>query len=125
MHSVTRPFSELTVFWQPPMKAETYIHRSGRTGRAGKTGVCVTFYTVKQQWGVTNIERHAGLKFERLGVPQPGDLIRASATEITSTLDKVRTHPTFSTAHCSTADSIPCRRSIPRCCRTSKRWRGH
>ena len=33
---------------EPPERAEDYIHRSGRTGRAGKKGTCITFYTPKQ-----------------------------------------------------------------------------
>ena len=39
---------ELVIQSKPPMRMngktdlETYVHRSGRTGRAGKTGVCVT-----------------------------------------------------------------------------------
>jgi len=39
---------ELVIQAKPPIKlsgnadTESYVHRSGRTGRAGKTGVCVT-----------------------------------------------------------------------------------
>jgi len=32
---------------QPPTTTDAYIHRSGRTGRAGKPGVCVTMYGYK------------------------------------------------------------------------------
>lgn len=28
----------------PPMNTEDYIHRAGRTGRAGKKGTCLTFF---------------------------------------------------------------------------------
>merc|ERR1712137_476772 len=33
----------LVIQTEPPRDHETYIHRAGRTGRAGKTGRCVTF----------------------------------------------------------------------------------
>ena len=33
---------ELVIQCEPPKDPETYIHRSGRTGRAGATGICVT-----------------------------------------------------------------------------------
>lgn len=32
---------------EPPQDVDSYIHRSGRTGRAGKKGACFTFYTRK------------------------------------------------------------------------------
>ena len=41
------PGVDLVVQVEPPKDAETYIHRSGRTARAGRSGVCITFYTLK------------------------------------------------------------------------------
>lgn len=43
------PSVDLVVQVEPPKEAETYIHRSGRTARAGKNGTCITFYTMKQK----------------------------------------------------------------------------
>ena len=40
-----------------PHDAESYIHRIGRTGRAGQTGVAVTFVTPKDQEYLALIER--------------------------------------------------------------------
>lgn len=42
------PEVDLIVQLEPPKEIDTYIHRSGRTGRAGKKGVCLTFYTKTQ-----------------------------------------------------------------------------
>lgn len=39
------PHVDLIVQLEPPKIVEDYIHRSGRTGRAGRKGICVTFYT--------------------------------------------------------------------------------
>lgn len=39
------PNVDLVIQLQPPKEVETYIHRSGRTARAGKAGVCITFYS--------------------------------------------------------------------------------
>lgn len=36
------PNVELVIQVEPPVSTENYIHRSGRTGRAGKEGICVT-----------------------------------------------------------------------------------
>jgi len=41
------PSVDLVVQVEPPKDAETYIHRSGRTARAGRSGTCITFYTIK------------------------------------------------------------------------------
>ena len=38
---------------------------------------------------VEDIERTAGIKLERVGIPQPEDVIRASAKDILSNLDEV------------------------------------
>ena len=43
------PNVDLVIQLQPPNDVETYIHRSGRTARAGKSGVCITFYSKKTQ----------------------------------------------------------------------------
>lgn len=43
------PSVDLVVQVEPPKDVETYIHRSGRTARAGKNGTCITFFTMKQK----------------------------------------------------------------------------
>lgn len=40
----------LVIQVEPPRDPETYIHRSGRTGRAGATGTSVTFCTPREQY---------------------------------------------------------------------------
>jgi superfamily II DNA/RNA helicase len=45
---------------EPPKDPETYIHRSGRTGRAGHTGVCITLVGRKHEERIPWIERKAG-----------------------------------------------------------------
>lgn len=34
---------------------ESYVHRSGRTGRAGRKGMCITLYTPRQRGGLGEI----------------------------------------------------------------------
>mgnify|MGYP001947070619 CR=1 FL=1 len=56
------PNVDLVIQIEPPKEVETYIHRSGRTARAGASGTCITFYTSKTKSLVEDIERHAGIK---------------------------------------------------------------
>lgn len=42
------PQIDLIIQMQPPSTTDAYIHRSGRTGRCGKTGICVTLYNDKE-----------------------------------------------------------------------------
>jgi len=52
------PEVDLVICCNPPKDYESYIHRSGRTGRAGRTGVCVCFYKPQEAWGIAGLERN-------------------------------------------------------------------
>lgn len=56
---------DLVVNYDLPQKPETYVHRIGRTGRAGKKGLAISFATPKESYRVNGIEEHTGTKFER------------------------------------------------------------
>lgn len=83
------PNVDLVIQIEPPQEAETYIHRSGRTARAGNSGTCITFFTKKTQILVQQIEERAGVKLKLIGAPQPEDVIRASSKGILKKLDGV------------------------------------
>jgi ATP-dependent RNA helicase DDX21 len=74
---------QLVVQCEPPRDAETYIHRSGRTGRAGNTGISVLFFDRKKEYMIPQIERKAGFRFERIAAPQPADIAKASGNTAT------------------------------------------
>uniref|UniRef100_UPI0013E3254F DEAD/DEAH box helicase n=1 Tax=Paenibacillus kobensis TaxID=59841 RepID=UPI0013E3254F len=48
-----------------PQDAETYIHRIGRTGRAGNEGMSVTLTTARDSGAMAHIERALGTTVER------------------------------------------------------------
>eukprot|EP00892_Ulva_mutabilis_P003553 jgi/Ulvmu1/156/UM001_0160.1 len=70
---------ELVIQMNPPRDPETYIHRSGRTGRAGATGICITLCSRNREDLVPYIEKKAGFTFERIGPPQPKDMAAIAA----------------------------------------------
>jgi ATP-dependent RNA helicase DDX21 len=80
---------DLVIQIEPPKDTETYIHRSGRTARAGKSGTCITFYTKKTYEFVQRIEEQAGIKLKRIGVPQAEQVIKASSRGILNNLTDV------------------------------------
>ena len=83
------PEVDLIVQLDPPKDVDSYIHRSGRTARAGRQGVCVTFYTKKQISLIERIEMKANLKFKKVGAPQPIDILKSSIKDISIGLKDV------------------------------------
>lgn len=49
-----------------PADAESFIHRAGRTGRAGKHGVASTLFTRDQHTDLLQLERTLGIRMERV-----------------------------------------------------------
>ena len=47
-----------------PDKPETYVHRIGRTGRAGVQGVAMCFCTPEQRKELKDIQRFTGIKMQ-------------------------------------------------------------
>ena len=53
-----------------PEQIDTYVHRIGRTGRAGKRGTAVSFVTSEEEFLVREFELRTGLKIEKRNVPE-------------------------------------------------------
>ncbi|KAH9678161.1 DEAD-box ATP-dependent RNA helicase 7 [Citrus sinensis] len=79
---------QLIIQCEPPRDVEAYIHRSGRTGRAGNTGVAVMLYDPRKS-SVSKIERESGVKFEHISAPQPADIAKAAGVEAAETITQV------------------------------------
>jgi ATP-dependent RNA helicase DeaD len=56
--------------YQLPDEIETYTHRSGRTGRAGKLGTSIVIITKSELRKIASIERIIKQKFEEKTIPQ-------------------------------------------------------
>ncbi|GAC1418764.1 MAG: DEAD/DEAH box helicase [Flavisolibacter sp.] len=59
-----------------PDDVEVYTHRSGRTGRAGKTGVCMSIVHAREVSKIRQIERMVQVPFHRLEIPSGKDVCR-------------------------------------------------
>ncbi len=67
-----------------PEVAENFIHRVGRTGRAGGSGVASTLFVKEQRTDLFQLERALGLKMERIRpdgtAHQPKEHVRPNST---------------------------------------------
>lgn len=82
------PNVDLIVQFNPPKNTETYIHRSGRTARAGASGTCVTFYNGSQFHMVEQIVRESGINLE-----QVENLSKLDLTPVNSEVAESATRP--------------------------------
>ncbi len=71
-----------------PEIAENFIHRVGRTGRAGERGVASTLFSRDQRSDFDQLERTLGIRMERMqtetNLPKRQDQTRAGADRMTS-----------------------------------------
>jgi ATP-dependent RNA helicase DeaD len=62
--------------YELPDDVEVYTHRSGRTGRAGKTGVCMSIVHTRETGRIRQIERMVQVPFHKLEIPSGKDVCR-------------------------------------------------
>jgi ATP-dependent RNA helicase DeaD len=62
--------------YELPDDVEVYTHRSGRTGRAGKTGVCMSIVHGRELFKIKQIERMIQVPFHKLEIPSGKDVCR-------------------------------------------------
>jgi len=63
-----------------PWHPDDYIHRIGRTGRAGATGRAFTFVTPEDAEAIANVEKLAGMKIPLFELDKQGDLDDSAPT---------------------------------------------
>ncbi|MCF6352762.1 MAG: DEAD/DEAH box helicase [Cyclobacteriaceae bacterium] len=59
---------------QLPDQLESYTHRSGRTGRAGKKGISLAFINPREGRRITELEKRIKVTFEKIEVPTVEEL---------------------------------------------------
>lgn len=70
-----------------PQDPESYVHRIGRTGRAGNTGVAMTFITPREFRQLKLIERIAKTKIKRRELPSVGDVLERQREQIVGRME--------------------------------------
>ena len=59
-----------------PDDVEVYTHRSGRTGRAGSLGICMSIVHSRESFKLKQIERMVQAPFHKLDIPSGKDVCR-------------------------------------------------
>lgn len=80
---------DLVVHTGPPGDHDTYVHRSGRTGRAGRKGTSILLFSGSEERKLSMYERSLQFKFVRAGPPSPFEITKAGAIYASKKLDKV------------------------------------
>jgi ATP-dependent RNA helicase DeaD len=65
-----------------PDDAEVYVHRIGRTGRAGKTGVAITLISPREKRRLREVEALTKQPIKKLDLPTIGDIHRQREAEV-------------------------------------------
>jgi ATP-dependent RNA helicase DeaD len=72
-----------------PDDLEVYIHRSGRTGRAGKKGICISIIHTRETRKIRDLEKLAGTKFIRRLVPGGKEICEKQLFNLVDKVEKV------------------------------------
>ncbi len=80
--------NELThvINYNLPDENEIYIHRSGRTGRAGKKGISLSILHMREKHKLRSVEKIVGRKFEKILLPTGKEIC---AKQLYSLIEKV------------------------------------
>jgi ATP-dependent RNA helicase DeaD len=62
--------------YELPDDPEVYTHRSGRTARAGKSGICMSIISPKEIYNIRQIERLVKQRFVRSDIPDGAEIVR-------------------------------------------------
>jgi ATP-dependent RNA helicase DeaD len=79
---------EVVVNYDLPYDSEDYVHRIGRTGRAGKRGMAMTFVSGRDIYKIAFIERYTRTRIRKGRMPTTGEVHEKRADAL---IQKVRT----------------------------------
>ena len=73
-----------------PDETESYTHRSGRTGRAGKTGTCISIINLREKGKMRDIERKIGKQFIIGEMPTGKQICEKQLIKVIDDIEKVK-----------------------------------
>jgi ATP-dependent RNA helicase DeaD len=73
--------------FEPPEDHEGYIHRAGRTGRAGAVGVAISLVTDLEHLGLKQIAKQYSIEMQERPLPTDADVEQVVTERVTALLE--------------------------------------
>lgn len=73
--------------YEPPEEVENYIHRAGRTGRAGASGVAISLVNKGERYTLEKIAKQYSIPLEERTIPSGEDVAAIVAERLTALLE--------------------------------------
>jgi ATP-dependent RNA helicase DeaD len=73
--------------YEPPEETEAYIHRAGRTGRAGASGIAISLVNKGERFALERIARQYDIEMEERAIPTDSDVQAVVAERVTTLLE--------------------------------------
>lgn len=75
------------ILYEPPEDRESYIHRAGRTGRAGASGEVISLVDIMQKLELERIAKHYKIQMEHCPTPTDEDVAAVAGQRMTALLE--------------------------------------
>ncbi len=75
------------ILYEPPEDRESYIHRAGRTGRAGASGEVISLVDIMQKLELERIAKHYKIQMEQRPTPTDEDVAAVAGQRMTALLE--------------------------------------
>ncbi|KAI0774099.1 DEAD-domain-containing protein [Fomes fomentarius] len=82
----------IVINWDVPAEPEEYTHRVGRTARAGRGGVAVSFVTERDEERILRVEERIGTKLTEMELPESTVLEKLNAVSTAKRLANMELH---------------------------------
>ncbi len=79
---------DLVINYDVPQDVEYYVHRIGRTARAGRDGRAITFVGPKEIYKLKSIQRFAKIRITQIPLPTPADVEEMKVTNLVGSIKK-------------------------------------
>jgi ATP-dependent RNA helicase DeaD len=76
--------------YQPPMEADIYIHRSGRTGRAGKSGISITIVNPREMPQLKAMEKRLGREIALAHIPTGREICEKQLYNLIDNMEQIQ-----------------------------------
>lgn len=81
------PHLSHVIQYEPPDEVEAYIHRAGRTGRAGASGTAIMLININEKRQLNRIAAHYKIEFEKRPLPKEEDVQSLVAQRLVGQLE--------------------------------------